>query len=511
MTTTIPGNGSDELLFGDINAADLKDSITAAGGSDTLVGGLETDTLVGGDGIDTADYSLETALSGPATAGVVVNLGAGTATDGWGFLDRLFTIENLIGTKFPDFLTGDAGANLLSGLNRNDTLVGAGGTDTLLGGAGDDELRWFVGDGKDSLSGSTGIDAINFLGGNYGGLEDVFNAGTASIEAIRDGDGGKSHIAGDAGNQFWNFAGAKMSGVGGIDGGGGNDTIVGTASADSIDGQDGDDKLSGAGGTDTLVGGSGADSLNGGSGNDTMVGGIGTDTLLGGDNDDEFRWAAGHGVDVYDGGGGVNTIKFSGGNFDGLQDSFNAGATSIDFIQDADGGASRIVGNANAQLWNFSGAVTVGIGGVDAGGGNDTVVGTVNADRLNGQDGNDSLTGGLGADTLTGGTGKDTLRYGSIADSGPGAAHDTVVGFSQADGDRLHLQSIDANSTTVGDDAFSFIGNAAFTGVAGQLRFFDSGAHTLVQGDTDGNGVADFEVLLQGNAGHPLFVTDFVL
>ena len=75
--------------------------------------------------------------------------------------------------------------------------------------------------------------------------------------------------------------------------------------------------------------------------------------------------------------------------------------------------------------------------------------------------------------------------------------------------DRIDLSLIDANSGTSGNDAFSFIGAAAFSGVAGQLRAFGSGSSWTVEADVNGDGVADLAIAVTTNA--PLTVTEFVL
>ena len=54
---------------------------------------------------------------------------------------------------------------------------------------------------------------------------------------------------------------------------------------------------------------------------------------------------------------------------------------------------------------------------------------------------------------------------------------------------------MDANIGTSGNQAFAWIGTAAFGSVAGQLRLVP-GANSVLQGDVNGDGVADFEVLL---------------
>ncbi len=71
------------------------------------------------------------------------------------------------------------------------------------------------------------------------------------------------------------------------------------------------------------------------------------------------------------------------------------------------------------------------------------------------------------------------------------------TGVGAAAGDRIDSSGIDAKSAVAGDQAFSFIGTAAFSGVAGQLHAVASGTSTLIQGDVNGDKVADFEILVQ--------------
>ena len=59
---------------------------------------------------------------------------------------------------------------------------------------------------------------------------------------------------------------------------------------------------------------------------------------------------------------------------------------------------------------------------------------------------------------------------------------------------------IDANANTAGiNDAFAFIGSDPFT-AAGQLRAFQSGAQWIVEGDINGDGVADLMIAVDGAA-----------
>jgi Ca2+-binding RTX toxin-like protein len=143
--------------------------------------------------------------------------------------------------------------------------------------------------------------------------------------------------------------------------------------------------------------------------------------------------------------------------------------------------------------------------------GNDVLTGSAIADKLNGYAGNDTLQGGAGNDILDGGAGKDLLTGGagkdvfdfnlttdtSSTNLPAGGNADVISDFSQADLDIIDLATIDANVNLAGNQAFNFIGNdVAFSNIAGQLRF--ATASNTMFGDVNGDGVADFQVLLTG-------------
>lgn len=90
--------------------------------------------------------------------------------------------------------------------------------------------------------------------------------------------------------------------LGGINGGGGTDTIVGGPGRDGIFGGAGDDTISGAGADDILLGGGGADTIDGDSGSDLVQAGSGDDVVLGGSGDDFL--GGGRGNDELSGEGG---------------------------------------------------------------------------------------------------------------------------------------------------------------------------------------------------------------
>lgn len=138
----------------------------------------------------------------------------------------------------------------------------------------------------------------------------------------------------------------------------------------------------------------------------------------------------------------------------------------------------------------------------------DNLVGGADNDILSGGGGDDFLIGGEGVDVATGGAGQDVFVFESLSDIDSGGA-DAVLDFSHADGDFIGLSNIDANTATPEDDSFTFIGNASFSAVAGELQVSVSGDDQIVSGDIDGDGVADFSFLVTSST--PLVVEDFFL
>ncbi|HEY0130409.1 MAG TPA: RTX toxin, partial [Allosphingosinicella sp.] len=123
------------------------------------------------------------------------------------------------------------------------------------------------------------------------------------------------------------------------------------------------------------------------------------------------------------------------------------------------------------------------------------------SNKLNGIGGNDVLDGAKGNDILTGGAGGDQFRVGEIG------YDDEIVDFTSGL-DKIFLAEIDANSGIAGNQAFTFIGNNAFSGVAGQLRTYSQDGDNFVAGDVNGDGLADFTINVN-NAN--VVVTDFFL
>lgn len=237
-----------------------------------------------------------------------------------------------------------------------------------------------------------------------------------------------------------------------------------------------------------------------GNGNDVFDnrhGSVSGDINLGAGSD-TYKPGADNGT--VDGGGGENTLDFASApmaihfSLDGSVNSSGWASTGVYLhFQDVVGAsafANVLVGDAGDNL-----LVGGQVGNRLAGGaGDDVLIGGNGADTLIGGPGHDILTGGLGAD-------KFVFAGGDFA--GPTRSTcDEITDFSHADGDKLVLSAVDANTTVAGNQAFTWIGTAAFHHVAGELRYDYVGpGHAdpegcYVAGDTNGDGVADFLIAL---------------
>ena len=178
------------------------------------------------------------------------------------------------------------------------------------------------------------------------------------------------------------------------------------------------------------------------------------------------------------------------------------GGAGNDIINAGSGDDTIFGEEGNDRLFGHSGddLISGGLGDdwIEGESGDDVLRGDEGNDILLGGAGKDVLTGGAGVDTLTGNAGADIFVLQQISDSGVCIGNrDTITDFAK-NADQISLVSIDANTTTAGDQAFTFIATAAFSGSAGQLRFTVAGWQTIVEGDVDGDAVADFQVQLTG-------------
>ncbi|MGL4543850.1 MAG: calcium-binding protein, partial [Polymorphobacter sp.] len=267
--------------------------------------------------------------------------------------------------------------------------------------------------------------------------------------------------------------------------------LAATAAADSID-------LSAVTitGTVSIDAGGGNDSVTGSAGDDLIELGSGNDLFNGGSGNDSFIAKGSTGIDAVHGGAGYDRIVATAINasislsaFSGIEEISAAGFAGV-----------KLVGTAAAETIDLSTVLMNGIASVNGAAGNDTIIGSAGDDRL---------FGGTGIDTLTGGAGNDVFAYATTSESGLGIGKaDVLLDFLGGE-DLIDLGAIDADTSIAGNQAFSFIGSAAFTGL-GQLRIgTDSTGHVAIFANTTGSLTADFQVSLYNNA--PLTVADFIL
>ncbi|WP_372395100.1 calcium-binding protein [Azospirillum sp. HJ39] len=294
----------------------------------------------------------------------------------------------LTGTATDDLLLGQDGDDRLSGSGGNDTLIGGIGNDTLDGGAGNDVYVYRIGDGRDYILDSAGLDRIEFGPGI--GRGDLYFArfgndlyirfrGRPSDEIVVTG---RFNLAGDGSSFVERLAFADGTGF----------DLTRTDIALETDANNASEYLQGYNVGDWINGRGGDDTIYGYDGNDTLIGDTGWEVMYGGDGDDLIDSRGDPGTDGrYDrsyGEAGNDTI-LGGGGSDSL-----FGGTGDDSLSGGGGNDS-----------------------IDGEDGDDNIEGGDGADTLHGRAGNDTLDGGAGNDTLYSGSGDDLIRYGGGSDT----------------------------------------------------------------------------------------------
>lgn len=471
QTIVIRGNSASSRLIGSSEGDTIRASANGlAGASNEIAGGGGADTLVGGDRPDRFVFR----AGGDIVAGESINGGAssggldGLVLDNAGNID--FRPAALSGLEIVQFLRGTSSAifnanqlgpgaiGIVSGSTASPDAISVNGASIDL--TGMSFLNWAAGD-VISLIGTAGSNRI---------------FGSARNDAIDPGFG-SDNLDGGAGSDTVTFHDETASLVVTLNGAGKGKVVVVGALDDTIVNIEG------------VIGGSGDDSLFGDNLGNTLDGGEGDDLLRGGAESDRL-----------DGGAGSDTADYSDKGKAEVVVALLRGQEAKVFI---DGEAEDVL----SHIENVTGAF-----------GNDSFLGDRLANRFSGGDGDDVLGGGAGGDTLDGGAGADTLIGGAGADrlagnggadvfdfnradhsvTGPG--RDRISGFSaQGEGDRVDVSTIDADTRAAGNQAFTFIAEAAFT-AAGQLRFAVEGGNGMLSGNTDSDGEAEFQVVLVGIA-----------
>lgn len=506
------GTGADRLHAGSAN-----DQLFGEDGGDYLIGGAGSNLIDGGAGSDTADYSA-------AIQAVVIDLNDGVVTNnGYGLVDTLVSIENLVGGAFNDVLIGEASSNQIWGGLGSDYLIGLGGNDILEGGAGasntlqgglgddtyivdaNDTLIEAASEGTDSVRTSLGAFTLraNFENLAYTGLGDFNGYGNALANSLVGGDGRDVLMGYDGNDSLSGGVGQANTLIGGR----GDDRYISRAAGDTIvelagEGHDTidtnqliyvlkdnfEDLIFAGNGGAFGTGNASGNLIQGNVGADVLWGLAGADVLRGMNGDDVIRGGAGN--DQLDGGAGANdTVEYvtaAGGVSVNLQ----AGVAS----NDGDGGADTVVGFEHAVGSAF----------------NDTLVGSafinrlsggLGADTLVGFGGNDVLDGGTGAaNTLIGGLGDDLYRVSAVGDTvveNAGEGHDTVEATVN-----VILRAEIEDLRFMGTGAFTGTGNASNNHIWG-----GDGADILsgMAGDDILEG-GDGPDIFRGGAGNDRFV-----
>lgn len=227
-------------------------------------------------------------------------------------------------------------------------------------------------------------------------------------------------------------------------------------------------------------------------GNDTLEGSYYDDVLLGLDGKDRLYGSLG--ADILEGGAGNDIYEFRDEASDTVIDTSGTDTITswISRSLETHGEVENLT-----LLYDPAYADIAGTGNAL----DNRLIGTLQNNSLSGLDGNDILRGGLGRDILTGGAGQDDFDFNRLDDSGKKAATRDVITDFRHRADDIDLSDIDANIWRSGNNAFTFLAKegAAFTDKAGQLRWFQvdragtADDRTIIEGDTVGNGKADFQ------------------
>lgn len=396
------------------------------------------------------------------------------------------------------------------------------------------------------LDGTNGFFAI---GAANGGIFVTLGAGTNDVVQIVGTSGADTLLAGHSTSDEWatvnhdSFKDVSLIGVEGLtlSGAGGDDIlnasgleptwVNGSYYSPGLKAQL-SVTLEGGAGNDVLTGGAANDLYRGGDDDDTLVGSPGDDTEngeLGNDTFDEN--AAANGADIFNGGGGTDTVRYASRTQPitatvGSQANDGESGELDDVRADVEG----VTGGAAADVLTCS--VTTGCI-LRGGPGGDTLTGNTGADTIDGEAGDDVVRAGTGNDTLIGGAGVDVLTYSErstavtvvlgtpgtpTTGNGVGGENDSVDDFEQliggTGGDTLTGNGLDnrltggsGNDTLSGgggDDVFdegaSSNGQDVFAGGAGVDRV-DYGARSVALTITIDGSANDGAASEQDNVG----------
>jgi Ca2+-binding RTX toxin-like protein len=515
---TLTGGNNDDVLFGNAGAdvldggigenLVLQDGFNVVGNVATIFGDDEDNTIT-----ISRDGGGNLLSNGVAIPGATIVNTALIRVFGRGGNDTItFNEANgalpaglLFGGAGTNTLTGGAGDDFLFGGSTNDVLLGKGGFDFLIGGPGDDTLTggdaddqvfgladndrmiWNPGDDTDLNEGGAGIDTVEVNGGN-GDEQFTTTANGTRVRFDRLNPAPFSLDIGTTENLLLNANG-------------GNDSFSATGNLAAlikitVDGGPGEDTLLGSNGIDLLLGGDDNDFIDGQQGNDVVFLGAGDDT---------FQWDPGDGSDTIEGQAGNDKLLF------------NGSAGSEIFDASANGGRVRFTRNLGTIVMDLDGVENLE---VNALGGTDTFI----VNPLAGTDLTNILAdlastiGGVTGDAavdgiIVNGTSGDDVIYvthSAGVTSVLGLAALLNITASEVANDRLTINLLAGDDVV---DASALIaGIIAFTGDGGiddDVLIGSAGIDTLLGGDGDdvllgGPGVD----ILDGGPGSNIVIQD---
>jgi hypothetical protein len=409
-----------------------------------------------------------------------------------------------------DWLVGNSGDNVITGTGNGDFfMLQQGGNDSATGLGGNDIFLFGATlTSADNVDGGGGIDQIAIQGNYTAGNALTLGTGVVNVESLAILPGSDTRF-GDPGTNSYSYDVTTL------------DVNVAAGAQLVVDAN----RLR-VGESFTFNGAAETD------GSFFIYGGMGTDHLTGGAKNDVFYFGEnlqfGASDTVNGGPGGTDQLALRGDYSGANAITFGAGQlTSIENIGMVSAHDTRF--GPLGSHYNYD--LTMNDGNVAAGqrmtvdaallrsdetlhfngsaelDGSFRVFGGAGNDVITGSHGADILSGGLGADTLTGGAGNDTFLYRNVAESTP-AGRDGIQDFST--GDIIDLSQIDGDTTLAGKQSFHFVNGGAFTSHAGELIAVDTaGPIWTVSGDVNGDGVADFQVVVTTD--HVLTAADFHL
>ena len=475
----LTGDANDNILTGDFGDDRLEggagedilrghsgeDTLEGGAGRDSLVGGGGADILDGGAGVDTASYHLgvrvNLALTG-AQEDFDGSHGFAANQDGDAVGDILSNIENIRGSIYDDWLTGDGNDN---------SLYGGGGNDRLEGGAGVDTYEFYANHGTDTIVDDGGKIVFERGTNLLGMLNDDYYAGAtytftradegrspAVTLTVKDSNditintiefttypaSGYTFYTRDTNGIETEIPASSLVVPLGVEGTESNPYLA-TAGDDSFTGSAGADWVSYAGTTDIsgvtvdlrydpaiTSSGAAGDTL---TGINNLVGSNYNDNLHGNSGDNILRGGAGY--DILRGGGGADTLDGGSGSEDDLA-SYDSSVKGVRVSLLLQGQAQEDFDGSHGFTANQGGDavgdILSNIEEIQGSSHGDWLTGDDKDNTLYGREGNDRLEGGGGIDTLYGETGDDTLQGGEGADTlDGGAGADTYI-FESGDG-----------------------------------------------------------------------------